>query len=146
MLSKKKSRGVISGNHKQIFTHCGLNCGLNCWENLWRICLGDKVFILCHSLISSALVSSNTRGVLALNLAENCMIEVIQTEHILHFGCSERWWNGILYICNFISSALEKPEIIVVFILFNEKYIYLPLCETSISKKLPNPFRFINLE
>lgn len=23
----QKSRGVISGNHKQIFTHCELNCG-----------------------------------------------------------------------------------------------------------------------
>lgn len=74
----QKNRGVISGNHKQIFTHCGLNC----WENLWRIYLGDKVFTLYCSLFPSALVSTNTRGVLTSNFADNCMTVVTQIEHI----------------------------------------------------------------
>ena len=34
------------------------------------------------------------------------------------------------YVTLFVSSALEKPEIVVLFILFSENYIDLSLCET----------------
>lgn len=88
--------------------------------------LGDRLFTLYHSLSPSTLVSSNTGGFLALNITENWMTELIQIDTFSRLVAEKDGEIVYLkYITLFVSPASEKPEIIVLFILFSEKYVNL---------------------
>lgn len=100
--------------------------------------LRDRLFTLYHSLSPSALVSSNTGGLLALIITENWMAEVIQTDTFSRLVAEKDGEIVYLkYVTLFVPFAFEKPEINVWFILFGENYINLSFCINEISLYLP---------